>query len=561
MTRDGRAFALMLCAFATPAFTDVSAARLEERLALAITEPASTVQLLDPAAVDRFYAARAFEPAWAGTHCEIYLAALVAAIRESESHGLDPARYHRDALASAAGCDPDTELRATDAWLALAAHLHSGLVDPLLLESAWTPSRPRLDFAALLETSLAGGDVRAPLLALAPDQPFYFALREMLAGLRNAAPDGGRAQIDAGRDFRIRDGDPRVGQLRARLVELGLLDTGSEAAGTDSDAALTDALKSFQRSSNLEPDGIVGPLTMHQLNRGVADRIAQVRANLERWRWLPDDLGDRHIEINIADFRLEAHAQGKVERTHRTIVGLSYRQTPMMLGRITYLVLNPWWETPRRLAVLDKLPQFRKDPEAVQRLGFQVLDRDGNEVDPAIIDWDAVPAQGFPYRLRQRPGPQNALGRVKMMFPNVHDVYLHDTPAQVLFEKSRRAFSSGCIRVDNALDLASWLLAGTAGWDRARIDSVVASGAVTTITLGEAVPVQIVYLTAVPDGAGGVRLIDDVYGRDAALNALVDAPPAAHSSPAPETPLRAVAGSCNEDEVLTECGCASAKTT
>jgi murein L,D-transpeptidase YcbB/YkuD len=190
------------------------------------------------------------------------------------------------------------------------------------------------------------------------------------------------------------------------------------------------------------------------------------------------------------------------------------------------MVLNPWWETPPSLAVRDKLPAFRSDPASVRRLGFQVIDRSGSIVDPDTIDWSAVPAQGFPYRLRQAPGPQNALGEVKFMFPNSHNVYLHDTPTRGLFSQTRRDFSSGCVRVRDPLALAEWVLAETPDWSAARIQTVTAGDTETRASLARSIPVHILYWTAVPDETTGIRFVDDLYDRDQNLiAALALAPP------------------------------------
>jgi murein L,D-transpeptidase YcbB/YkuD len=206
------------------------------------------------------------------------------------------------------------------------------------------------------------------------------------------------------------------------------------------------------------------------------------------------------------------------------IVGREARRTPSFSADLRYLVLNPWWEVPRRLATQDKLPVFRRDPAQVDRLGFVVLDAWGRSVDHGGIDWAALSRERFPYRLRQRPGPLNALGAVKLMMPNDHDVYLHDTPTRGLFARVRRDFSSGCIRVEDTLDLAEWALAGVPGWDRARIDAAVASGVETRVDLAAPIPVHLQYLTAVVDADGGLRFVADLYGRDEALVAALDAP-------------------------------------
>ncbi|MCW5724208.1 MAG: L,D-transpeptidase family protein [Maricaulaceae bacterium] len=481
-------------------------------------------RLYAPAAVRRFYQNRHFVPAWTGPGCSVAMAQLLEAIQAADSHGLNPADYHLDVLMRPGVCDESLEALATDAWLALAAHLHGGRLNPVSVEPDWTAVRPGIDLAAALEGALANGDVGGALEALAPPQASYAAMRAALVRYRGYAESGGWRGVDPGPTLQLGDEGPRVAQLRARLALSGFLDP--ELAETDApfDTVLEDAVKAFQRRANLNPDGVVGPLTLNQLNRRADDRIAQLRANLERWRWLPDDLGARHIRVNIADFRLEARADGQVERVHNVIVGRLYRRTPVFSSRMTYLVLNPWWETPRNLAVRDKLPAFRRDPGEVERLGFEVLTHSGDRVDPATIDWNETPANPFPYRIRQRPGPLNALGQVKLMFPNIHNVYLHDTPTRGLFSQVRRDFSSGCIRVEDALDLTEWVLAG-GEWDRERIDAAVASGRETVVRLPTAVPVHILYLTAVAEAGGSIRFVDDLYGRDPALIAALDAPP------------------------------------
>jgi murein L,D-transpeptidase YcbB/YkuD len=488
--------------------------------------PGGPDRLFDAAAVRSFYLQRDFRPAWTGPDCQAALTALVEAIAGVDSHGLTARDYHLDSLLGPDRCQASRDLLATDAWLALAAHLHAGRVDPLTVEPDWTAIRPRIDAVALLQQALADGDVGAALERLAPAAPLYAQLRAALARYRGYQGRGGWVGVDTGPALRLGDGGIRVDQLRARLALAGLLAPDPAAEGAPFDLALDAAVRAFQRRSNLEPDGIVGALTLDQLNRRARDRIDQLRANLERVRWLPADSGARHLRVNIADFRLEAWAGGRIERVHRVIVGQQYRRTPSFSGTLTHLVFSPWWEVPHSLAVRDKLPQFRRDPGAVERLGYQVLDRAGEPVDPAGIDWSALSARQFPYRLRQRPGPLNALGQVKFMFPNRHSVYLHDTPSRSLFEHVRRDFSSGCIRVESALELAHWLLQPLPGWSPERIDAVATASVETTVRLDPPVAVHLLYQTAVDDGAGGIRLIDDIYRRDPELVAALDrAPP------------------------------------
>lgn len=484
-------------------------------------------ELFDPIAVRRFYELREFEPAWTGPDCKAALQSLVGAIENSESHGLQARDYHLDGLLGLDRCDATRELLATDAWLALAAHLHAGRVDPLTVTPDWTATRPSIDTVALLEQALAEGDVAGALERLAPRDPLYAELRKTLARFRGYAARGGWTGVDPGPSLRLGESSVRVDQLRVRLQLSGLLDPEKgSSADTPFDEPLEEAVRAFQYRANLEPDGIVGALTLTQLNQHAINRIDQLRANLERLRWLPEDLGSRQIRVNIADFQLEAWANGAIEEMHQVIVGQLYRSTPSFSGKITHLVFSPWWEVPRSLAVRDKLPLFKRDSGAVARLGYVVVDRNGGGVDPSGIDWKSLSASNFPYRLRQRPGPLNALGAVKFMFPNKHNVYLHDTSTPELFGRVRRSFSSGCIRVGAALDLAQWLLAPMPEWTRERIDEAANIGEERTVVLAEPVAVHLLYLTAVTDGNGGVRFIDDLYQRDPALITALDrAPP------------------------------------
>ena len=252
--------------------------------------------------------------------------------------------------------------------------------------------------------------------------------------------------------------------------------------------------------------------------------IGQLRVNMERWRWLPHTLGPRYVIANIPGFDVVAMEQDIVHARHTAIFGKMNRETPAFSDSIEYIIFNPWWDVPDSIARADKLPLFRRDPGVIGRLGYKVLDRQGKTVNPADINWSEVSAASFPYRLRQAPGPANALGQVKIMFPNPHNVYLHDTSERSLFDADQRAFSSGCIRVKDPLDLAAWLLEGTPDWDRTHIDAAVASGAETRVDLLTPVPVYVAYFTAIDDSCGGVRYLPDIYGRDVAVLAALDTP-------------------------------------
>lgn len=475
-----------------------------------MAEPGGEV-MLAPIATEDFIEEAGAEQVWNDASYD----ALIGSLQGLADHGLEPSHYHLAALEASREHLAERDRLATDAWMSAAAHMLYGKLNPVSVEPDWTAARREADLAAVLAYALESGTVPTSLDQLAPIQPGYRLLKAELAALR-LQERGTITRVSEGPALKPGMSGPRIGELQARLVELGLLEADA-ASAQQMDAPTVEALETFQAAHGLDPDGIAGASTLRALNHGVAERIEQVRVNMERWRWLPGDLGQKHLRANIAAFEVTAYDHGEPQRTHLTIVGKTYRRTPVFSDRIEYIVFNPWWETPASLARADKLPAFQKDPGAVSRLGFQVLDRSGRVVDPATIDWKVVSAANFPYRLRQAPGPQNALGQVKIMFPNPHNVYLHDTPTRGLFAERQRAFSSGCLRTQYPIDLSEWLLMDTPGWDRAAIDKAVASGKETRADLAAPIPVHILYLTAVSDGAGGVRYLDDFYQRDDAV--------------------------------------------
>ncbi|WP_293611255.1 L,D-transpeptidase family protein [Ponticaulis sp.] len=470
-------------------------------------------------ATARFYEDQGTSEVWNDANYD----ALIAAIEGLSAHGLEPAHYRLARLRELRHESVGRDRVATSAWLMAAAHLAYGKLDAVSVEPDWTVIHHPTDFTSVLRYALQTGNIAGSLEQFAPIQPGYRALVSELANLR-AEAEIPMTQVPAGPTMRENDLGVRVSALQTRLKQLGFLAEEFEISGVFGEDTVI-AVETFQAQQGLEADGIVGTATITALNRGVTERINQVRVNLERWRWLPADLGRRHLRANIAGFEVTAYEDGQPVQTHLTIVGRNYRRTPVFSDEIEYIVFNPWWETPTSLARADKLPMFQRDPGAVTRLGFQVLNAAGQVVDPSTINWNDYSASNFPFRLRQAPGPDNALGQVKIMFPNVHNVYLHDTPSRGLFAQSQRAFSSGCLRTQYPIELSRWLLEETTDWTSERVDQAVASGRETRATLAARVPVHILYFTAVNDGLGGVRYLDDIYDRDARVLRGLGEPP------------------------------------
>lgn len=437
--------------------------------------------------------------------------ALIEALEELSVHGLTPEDYHLEALKSRPSPSKARDRLATDGWMSAAAHMLHGKLNPTSVEPDWTAARRDGDLPNALRTALLNNSVSKSLAQFAPTQPAYVALRDELASLTQRDAQQ-QTVIPAGETLKAGMNTARVRLLKARLDELGYLAGPSSDNFMDEDTIK--AVRDFQLDFELNDDGVVGPMTLTALNRGLSGQIDQLRVNMERWRWLPNDLGKKHLRANIAGFDVAAWNNGVVERRHLIIVGRTYRKTPVFSDSVKYLEFNPWWETPMSIMRRDKLPTFRKDPASVERLGFEIRDTKGSVVNPSSIDWSTVDASNFPYRIRQRPGEENALGQVKIMFPNKHNVYLHDTPTKGLFSQRQRAFSSGCIRTENPIDLSEWLLSDSPGWDRVRIDTAIATGRETRATLAKPIPVHILYFTVVSEGDYGVRYLDDIYDRD-----------------------------------------------
>jgi L,D-transpeptidase YcbB len=271
----------------------------------------------------------------------------------------------------------------------------------------------------------------------------------------------------------------------------------------------------------------VGRDTLAALNVPTVERVRQLEVNLERWRWLPAELGRRYVLVNIASYQLSVVEENETVLDMRVVVGRPYRRTPVFSDRIRYLVLNPDWQVPDVIARKDIVPQLRKDPAYIERMRFAVLKGWGaqtQEIQPASINWRRINAERFPYRLRQAPGPNNALGRIRFMFPNSHNIYLHDSPARELFRKDSRSFSSGCIRVEKPLELAAYLLRGTSLGNLSELQAELAAGQTRTVPLPEAVPVHLLYWTAWMDGEGVLHFRPDIYGRDLTLRQALEQP-------------------------------------
>jgi L,D-transpeptidase YcbB len=458
-----------------------------------------------------FYDRRQYAPAWIGDKgVRPDADELIAALADAPADGLDPERYRladlRQRLAQAksapvSGDLAEIDLRLTDAFLRFAADLYNGAVNPDLIYSDCRYNLPETDLAAALESAVTGGHVRQSLAELPPPHAGYKALKAALAQYRALAARGGWPAVPEGPSLKPGDRGERVAAVRARLEASGeLAPNASPAEARDLfDAPLQAALVKFQDQHGLDPDGKIGKGTLAALNVPAGQRVRQIEINLDRWRWLPRDLGERYIMVNIGGFHLDVVDGGQTVLAMKIVGGKPTTRTPMFTGRMIQIVLNPYWNVPASIARKEVLPKIAREPGYQASEGFEILHtKSGVEV-------------------RQRPGPKNALGKIKFLFPNRFNVYLHDTPARSLFSRTVRGFSHGCMRIEKPLELAEYLLKDSPLWTPEKITETIDSGKETWINIPKPLPVHIVYWTAWVDDAGTLQLRDDLYGRDKPL--------------------------------------------
>jgi murein L,D-transpeptidase YcbB/YkuD len=481
----------------------------------------------------RFYERRFFQPAW-GDPARVR--SMIAAIRSAEAHGLVPDHYHMESLqrlsrldfpATPAGGhrEADLDILLTDSFLQLAHDLSSGRVNPARINPDWNFSSDKsaVDLSALLAEALADGRIQARLEALAPRHPLYRRMKTALARYRRIAAAGGWPSIPEGPLLKVGLRDARVPLLRERLMQSGDLGIDTDGDPLVFEPPLARAVLRFQERTRVDrddslvddEDGAVGETTRSALNVPVEKRIRQLRVNLERCRWLFHDQPASFVLVDMAGFRGYFYKNDEIVWRARVQVGDAESETPSFRAVIKYVVFNPTWTVPPGILRRTTLPRIRKDPTYLSKRDLQVFDRAGKLVDPATVDWAQYTASSLPYRIVQKPGPNNAVGRVKFIFPNRHFVYLHDTPHKSEFGLNDRAFSAGCIRIDKPYKLAKRLLDSEADpWTIGRIQEILSSNQTRTVFLPEPMPVLLVYLTVQVDDRGQVFFRKDIYQRD-----------------------------------------------
>ncbi len=479
------------------------------------------------------YEARQHEPVWTVERGFSERAAiLLGEVSRAAEDGLRPDRYPLDELERTlhahrgGGAPPVEAIVGVELLLMalLAAYgedMLTGRVDPRRVDRSWHIDPNEVDVDSALVRLVRAADFGEALASLRPQDEDYAALRRELARYRQLSAKGGWERIETDAVLRPGDTSEVVSALRARLRSQGFL--GDRTAGHPQlyDDEVAAAVYDFQRRHGIAADSIFGPETRRTMNVPAESRVRQIEGNLERWRWLPHALGARYLVVNVPAFRLHGYEGDEQVIEMNVIVGEEYTATPVFADSMSFLEFYPYWHIPMSIARRTILPQAARDPGYLSRNGYEIVRQWTNEARPipvSSLSRAQLQPANFPYRLRQRPGPHNALGLVKFMFPNEFAIYLHDTPAGQLFDERVRTFSNGCIRVQDPVGLAEWVLRPNGGWDSGRIRSAM-QGPTRRVDLAEKVPIYIVYLTSYVSG-GELIFRPDIYGRD---NALMDA--------------------------------------
>ena len=479
----------------------------------------------NPKVLAAFYSRQAWRPVWFQNGTPLpSIAKLLEVIAKAEDEGLSPHDYHYDTItnifcsAKESSSPLPTELIAdldillTDAYQSYASHL------------LWGKSKRGKEFA---QSSTANGDIPQPpflekipeasqleeaFASFIPPHPEYARLKQVLIRYRQIEAEEGWPVITGKTLAKGSKGD-HVASLKKRLHLTGELEEIIPEHENHFDAELEHAVRLFQKTHKLKENGIANAETLKLMNVPVAKRIQQLRLDMERWRWMPRDL-DRYILVDIPDFSMKVIEDGKTALQMKTVVGKTKHPTPTFSGRMSTIELNPHWNVPVSIIRNEIVPETKRDPSYIARHRIKIYQdwrHKSQEILPEDIEWDKINAQKFSYRLVQDPGAHNSLGRVKFLFPNVHDIYMHDTPSRSLFKRKERAFSHGCIRLEHPVDLAEHLLKDDHHWNRKQIQKMIGTGKHTRIALKNPIPVYITYFLVEVDDSGYPYFRKDFY--------------------------------------------------
>ncbi|MFD2856012.1 L,D-transpeptidase family protein [Seohaeicola zhoushanensis] len=468
--------------------------------------------------VAAFYRQTNYAPLWTGEGPEFTArrAALMAALADVTVHGLPASRYDAAGLmAKMQAARTTRDLGMVEVALSLAfvhyAHdISSGILTPGKIDAGILREVPRRDGVDLLK-GLATNAPTAYLASLAPHNPEYRELMKEKIRYERLIAAGGWGPTVPAKALKPGESGEAVVALRNRLIAMGYME---RSVSRDYDAALEEGIRTFQHAHGLNEDGVAGPGTVEEINISADDRLKSIIVALERERWMNIPRGKRHILVNQTDFTAKIIDDGRVTFQTRSVIGMNQgdRRSPEFSDEMEHMIVNPSWHVPRSIIVKEYLPQLQANPNAARHL--IITDSRGRRVDRETMDFTQFSTRNFPFDMRQAPGDANALGKVKFMFPNSNNIYLHDTPAKNLFAREVRAYSHGCIRLADPFDFAYALLSAQTDDPQGVFQAALRSGRETKIDLVEHVPVHLIYRTAQVDARGKAEFRRDVYGRD-----------------------------------------------
>lgn len=486
------------------------------------------IELYSSVLLPKTYIENSFSPLWITSYDSLTkVQEMVNFVRDTEYHGLVPDHYHYQELYARLESlindsdhlyDPvfiaNFDLLLTDAYFMIASHLYHGKVDPESLEAQWGIRRdkPDLPLDARLKYMLKHETVEEGFRHFYPPNPGYAGMVEEYKKLKSLIDKDFSINVQL-KSGPIKPGDSLadVAEIKKKLTFWNLYSPDTTSHPGKYDEKSVEAMKKLQHQFGYNTDGIIGKNAVKALNLGVKERIDLLAVNMERLRWMPDSLEPVYILVNIADFTLQVFRGSDTLMSMRTIVGKDYRETPVFNALITYLVLSPSWTVPPTIQRQDVIPAVARNAGYLASKNMKVYDSKGKLVDPASVNWKR---DGMRYTIRQSPGAQNALGKVKFMFPNKHNVYLHDTPSRELFARDERTFSSGCIRIEKPMELAQLLLSDMDGWSPEKVKQAMNSSSEKTVVLKSPAGVYLYYLTAWADSKGIIHYRSDIYNRD-----------------------------------------------
>ncbi|TVZ27361.1 murein L,D-transpeptidase YcbB/YkuD [Gillisia sp. Hel_I_86] len=466
--------------------------------------------------VKKFYTERDYSPAWSNPELR---KGFIEILKKGETEGLYFEDYHGEEIAtletSISSLTKEEkskyDILLTEAFFKFSSHLLNGKTDPQKIHEVFDIPKNQANLTSLLKNAISDNDLETALDKVRPKHPIYNQLMVSLKEYKEKMKDTDEfKEIPGGEMIKPGMQDIRLPKIKFRLMVLGYL-KDIDPFTYDHSQPVQDAIKQIQLENGLLSDGIIGNSTIKLLNIGYRDRYNQILANLERWRWYPRDLGAHYLLVNIANYHLEVVKNNENIRSHKTMVGTDSRKTPIFSEEIKYTVFNPNWTIPPTIKAKDVIPGARKDSTYLTRKNIDVYSSNGDLLDPSTVDWNSNKVKSLTYR--QKPGSSNPLGKVKIIYPNKHLIYLHDTPSKSLFARNSRAQSSGCIRVENALDLAEYLLSDQSEYTPEKINDILEKGKQKEVKMKQQVQVHHLYWTAWTEN-GRPRFTEDIYNYD-----------------------------------------------